>query len=213
MSRGVVAVGVAVAIARAAAIAGAEVELVGKVGSGTIGDAILLDLAASGVGHVAMLRDGMAAVVDHRDDPTGGMFDDDLGDSPSAFDGTVEPDIDRPTTSIGPVLDAADVELALRYLPDYGVVIVAEPLDAAALAAVGDAARWAGAQLVAVSAPGSGPGSLPEDATILEAPAHDATGAFATMVGRYAAALDAGEEPAAAFAKASKTAGWASVAD
>jgi hypothetical protein len=33
------------------------------------------------------------------------------------------------------------------------------------------------------------------------------------MVGRYAAALDAGEEPKAAFAAASSGSGWASVSD
>src|SRR4051794_37418806 len=54
---GVQAAGVAVAVARAAVAAGASVQLIGKVGEGPDGDAILLDIAAAGIGHVAVLRD------------------------------------------------------------------------------------------------------------------------------------------------------------
>ncbi len=114
----------------------------------------------------------------------------------------------------GPALDAADLELALRYLPDYRVVVIAQPLDAAALAAAVEAVRWSGAELIVVAS-GDGPPAapLPDGATILEAPSEDAEGAFATVVGRYAAALDEGMTPAAAFEAASGATGWIAVAE
>jgi len=109
------------------------------------------------------------------------------------------------------LLEAADIALALRYLPDYRTVVVGEPLPAEALAAVIDAARWAEARLVVVTADGSQPAGLPDDATVLESPPEDAEGAFASLVGRYAAALDRGVEPVDAFAAASAEAGWLAV--
>ena len=112
----------------------------------------------------------------------------------------------------GPTLEAADLDLALRYLPDYRVVVLAQSLDEPALAAARDAARWAGAHVIEVIAPGE-EGTALDDATVLEAPAEDAEGAFASLVGRYAAALDAGTPPADAFAAASAGVGWAAVSD
>ena len=49
---------------------------------------------------------------------------------------------------------------------------------------------------------------LPAEATILEAPSEDAEGAFATVVGRYAGALDRGDDPGDAFTTASSELGW-----
>ncbi len=54
---GIVAAGRAATVARVAASAGADVQLVGKVGEGAAGDAVLLSLAQARVGHVAVLRD------------------------------------------------------------------------------------------------------------------------------------------------------------
>jgi hypothetical protein len=44
---------------------------------------------------------------------------------------------------------------------------------------------------------------------VLEAPVDDPDGAFAMVVGRLAAALDAGADPATAFRDAVATTGWA----
>ena len=52
-----VAAGLAGRAARAAASAGAHVEVVSKVGEGPDGDTVLIALAMAGVGHVATLRD------------------------------------------------------------------------------------------------------------------------------------------------------------
>jgi hypothetical protein len=208
----VTAAGLPVAIAGAAAAAGGDVQLIGKVGEGSDGDAVLLAVAAAGIGHVAVLRDVEAVTIAADKAPA------ELSDAPideiAGLDGSADAIGDEaPARSApGPALDAGDLALALRYLPDYRVVVIAQELDAAALAAVVEAARWAGAALV-VATPGAGATSaLPDDTTVLEAPA-DAEGAFAQMVGRYAVALDGGAQPAAAFAGASSGAGWSAVAD
>jgi hypothetical protein len=207
--QGIVAAGVAVTIGRVAAAAGAEVQLVGKVGEGAVGDAVLLSLADARVGHVAVLRDASA--------PTPLACDE---TEPEAIldpiDGDPEPEetlAASPRAAVGPSLDSGDLQLALRYLPDYRVVVVADALDEASLSTVVAAARWAGAQLIVVVAAGSSVAGAPEDATVLESPAIDADGAFAAVVGAYAAALDRGANPAEAFASASVGSGWAAVAD
>ena len=66
-----------------------------------------------------------------------------------------------------------------------------------------EAAGFAGARLVLLVGRGARRprATSPPDATVLEAPADDDDGAFATLVGAYAAALDAGADPAQAFAR------------
>jgi hypothetical protein len=207
---GIAAAGPAVAIARAAAAAGGVVQLVGKVGDGRDGDAILLSVAEAGVGHIAVLRDASPVTLEAStaapDDESGG---DGVAASvvgPDGADGAAGTEV--ATASPAPALDAGDLSLALRYLPDYRVVVIATPLDRAAEAAAVEAARWAGAAIIVVSGRGTEPPSdLPEDATVLEAPPIDEDAAFAAMVGRYAAALDAGRVPAEAFADATAGAG------
>jgi hypothetical protein len=92
------------------------------------------------------------------------------------------------------------------------VIVVAADLDPAGWSTVIAAASWSGAHLIGLVKPGDEPADVPADATILQRPETD-DGSFAAMVGRYAAALDAGDEPAAAFASASTEAGWATVRD
>lgn len=149
----------ALAIAERAGQAGASVQVVGIVPDGPEGDAELLGLAASGVGHAAVLRTGA-----------------------------------RP-------MEHADIELALRYLPDVHVV-VATDLQADALTAVSDGAAYAGATLVIVtSASATGPDQvgMPESAIVLQAPAVDPEGTFAGFVAALAVRLDAGDVPADAW--------------
>ena len=114
----------------------------------------------------------------------------------------------RMPTSAKPRLDAADIELGLRYVIDCRVLVVADELDGAALAAVVDGARYHGAQLVVAAAPGANAApQLPADATVLAAPDED-DGAFAELVGRYAALLDAGRGAADAWRDALSATGW-----
>ncbi len=196
------AAGTAVGVGAAAATAGADVELVGKIGDDPAGEVVLLDLARRGIDHVAILRDPSR--------PTRETADPDAGDLEpfEELEGDAQPTEPPP----GPTLEPADIELALRYLPDYRVLVVAEPLAPAALDVVLAASRWSGAALVVVLPHGADPVDIP-DATILEAPEGDPDDAFASVVGGYAAALDRGEEPAEAFATASAAGGWAAAAD
>lgn len=208
--RGSGAAGLAPLIARAASVAGGDVQLVGRVGEDEPGDAILLALAADRVGHVAVLREPS------RPTPT---------ESPAAYPATAGPELelgaaltlddDGPADASvdGLALDAADLDLALRYLPDYRVVIVACDLDDRARATVAGAVGWAGAHLVAIVSDAADAAGLPPGATVLDRPARDGEGALAAVVAAYAVALDHGEEPAAAFAEAAAGGGWSASAE
>jgi hypothetical protein len=181
--------GVPAQAAAAAARAGATVQLVGKAGEDRAGDDLMLALARAGVGHVALLRDPahptpIVAAVDQEDE---------TGDTPPEAPSIVPTEFaDRPS------LDAADVELALRYLPDYTTVVVAEPQPEAVVTIVVDAAVFTGAALLLVvdRAAGYAP---PASAVVFEAPDSDPDGAFATMLGELAAAIDRGTPVEAAF--------------
>jgi hypothetical protein len=193
------AAGTAVDIARAAVAEGARVELIGRVGDDPTGDALLLDLAAPGIGHVAVLRDpgrptpvvlaSASASAPLVEDPLDG-----LAEPGEAATSPTEPEGAAPR----PVVEAADLELGLRYLVDYGVIVV-EPLDAASLRAVSDAAAFAGAHMIALVPAGAEASGDLRAATIIELPEADPDGVFGAVVGAYAAALDRGVDPASAF--------------
>lgn len=172
------AAGLAAKIAIAAAGADARVEVITRVGDDPAGDAVLLALARHKVGHVAVLRDAGSAteMVAERDDAA--------SPDPDASD-------DR-TAMRGSVLEPADANLALRYLPELDV-IVAVHLDAAVLAEAVAAASWADTSLIVVVPTGTGvPPGLPADAITLELDDSDDSSAGGP-IGRYAAALDRGD--------------------
>jgi sugar/nucleoside kinase (ribokinase family) len=182
--------GLAAGIALAAASAGAAVEIVTRLGEDTAGDELLLAFAAARVGHVATLRDAVHAtpIAPAPGEPVDPS--DDLDDAPDQA--VAAPAAPRPT------LDAADVELALRYLSDYRVIVVIHPADAGIVREAVAATAWASAHLVVVSEPGAAtPGDLPTDSVLLAA--SDDAEAVASLLGRYAAAIDGGEAPAEAF--------------
>jgi hypothetical protein len=195
--------GLAVGIAAAAAKTSGDVQLVGKTGDDPAGEAVLLDLAARGVGHVAMLRDPSRATPVWPDPDADAASFDEPGDDEASAAGS--PDV--------PVLEAADLELALRYLPDYRVLVIADALPTGAIDVAVAAAGWSGAALIVLVPAGSPPPELTGEATVLEAPTTDPDDAFASIVGAYAAALDRGEEPAEAFATASSGGGWSAVSE
>jgi hypothetical protein len=197
----VVAAGLAADVAAAAASAGAPVQIVGRVGEDAAGEGALLDLAQRGVGHVAVLRD--AARATRLDEP------EPVSDEPDAFD-TDEPPMGTPEDD--PAIDAADLELALRYLPDYRVIVLAEPMAPDALRVATAAVGWSGSALVVVGDAGDQAG-LPDDVTVFARPDADPDGAFAAMVGTYAAGLDRGEHPRDAFQAASAAVGSTAAAE
>jgi sugar/nucleoside kinase (ribokinase family) len=178
--------GLAASVGIAAAAAGARVELVARIGDDPVGDAVVLAVAAAGIGHVATLRDPA------RPTPV-----------ESADDEPVDLDDDRapmPDDPAGPTLDGGDVGLALRYLAEYRVIVVAHPSEAVLAEAIA-AAGWAGADLVVIVDPavdGAPPDDLPADALVLAV--DGGASALGEAIGRYAAAVDGGTAPAEAFA-------------
>jgi hypothetical protein len=149
--RRIVADGSSARIAMAAATAGRSVQIVGRVGDDATADAVLQDLARAGVGHVAILRDPARA-------------------TPVVGDGGATP----------PEVDGADVDLALRYLTDFRVIVLIEPATDAVNDVVARATDWGAAALI-VATP---------DGTETEA-------AFVGRVAAQAVRLDIGPAPAA----------------
>ena len=224
--------GNAAAVARACAVAGATVQLAGKVGDDPAGDEILLVLTREGIGHVALLRDagtatriGDPTVSSIAGDEATGTGDDDWavaladagdgtedgsaadGDGP---DGSADRDAASARRVAAPVSSLApeDLDLALRYLASFSVLIVAQPLSPATLGVAVESAAYAGAHLILIDAPDAATSVPVDDITSLESPVSDPDGDFAGLVGRYAAALDAGTSASAAFRTALGVAGW-----
>jgi sugar/nucleoside kinase (ribokinase family) len=213
--------GLVAAIATTATTAGGAVEVIGKVGEDPDGDAVLLALARAGVGHAATLRDPAhrTQVVragpprgdtkpeaqtpsDPEDAPPAGLLDDDADDDDAGRWWIDRDSIEPSDPAERPALDVADVELALRYLPDVTVVVLVEPADGLSSLTAAEASA-AGAHLVVILGSGSGRTteieSLPGDALVLSAPDGSDPTTFATLVGRYAALIDTGTEPSRAF--------------
>jgi hypothetical protein len=113
------------------------------------------------------------------------------------------------TRSAAGGIEAADLDLALRYLPEVRAIVLIRPAPGLLGTAVA-ASSWTGATLVIVGPPDSGelaksvvaadddvsPRSGP---IVLEPPATDADGTFAGFVAALAVRLDAGEDPQAAW--------------
>ncbi len=203
------AAGLAAGIAAAATAAGGTVQLVGRVGDDPAGEAILLALARDGIGHVAMLRDPARptpAIVPPPEPGPDSTPDD--APFPAEPEGStiLEPGV--PAS-----LDQGDLELALRYLGSFSVVVVAEPLDATASVVVADAVAYNQASLIVLLPVGADGPALPADAIELEAPAHDPDGIFARTVGEFATELDRGADPADALASVASAQGWQRAAD
>ena len=189
-----VAAGSAARIALAAAARGATVQLVAKVGEDADGEALVLALAQGHVSHVAVQRDPAHPTprAIHPDE----TLAPEEGSAPSAGQAS------------GLALDAADVELALRYLTEFRVVVLADDIDPAAVRVAADATGWSNGTLIAVVGAGrSEPADLPSDAIVLGSPVDDAE-AFDRLVGELAAAIDAGGDAQAAFRELVGSAGW-----
>ena len=199
--------GLAAAIAVAAATAGSRVEFVGKTGDDPAGDAVLLALAHHSVGHVATLRDPSrpTTVVPLDDEPA----DLDAADADASDTGDqTSPGVPPSSGLAGPVLDAADVGVALRYLPELGVIVTVHT-TAEIVAEASAASGWSRTSLIVVVEPGAPlPGELPASAVALAvADDEDELGVGAgAAIGRYAAAIDRGEPADAAYAELIATA-------
>ena len=202
--------GTAARIATAAAAAGRAVQLVGKVGDDPEGDRLLLALADAGVGHVALLRDPARRTPVLTSDAPEPDDADDADDPDDTTDEPPRPTIEPPDPADRPTLEPADVELALRYLTDYRVIVVAEPgrPDLVEVAAI--AAGYGDSALVVIVAQGD---DGPPGATVLEQPSAGPDGAFATLVGTLAADLDAGALPEDGIVGEATRLGWSRTED
>lgn len=106
-----------------------------------------------------------------------------------------------------PVLDGPDIELALRYLADFRVLVAVDLPPGESLDAAGAAASFVDAHSIVLVADRDRPG--PDWAgTVLVRPSADPDGAFARLVAGYAAGLDGGREAGEAFAAAVDAGGW-----
>lgn len=95
-------------------------------------------------------------------------------------------------------LDAGDLQLALRYLPDVRVIVLAGD-EPALEATAAEAAAWSSAALIVVRATSDPVGPVTPEAIVLAAPPSDPDGAFAGVVAALAIRLDSGDAPAAAW--------------
>jgi hypothetical protein len=200
--------GLAVEVAAAAGRRGGTVELVGKVGSDGAGDAVVVALGRLGIGHAALLRD-MAR-------PTPVLT---ATEREESADSAAEESAEEPQSMLlpedpaaRPALEAADVELALRFLPQASVIVLADPSAESMVEAGIQGAAFSAARLIVLVPTGGASPSVPPETTVLEAPQDD-DGSFGRLVGIFAGALDAGLDPAAAFSEAVTTSGWEPVAD
>jgi hypothetical protein len=176
--------GIACGVALAAVAEGATCEVVGSVGDDPDGDAVVVALGRAGVGHAALIRDPAGA-------------------TPRIGEAHGPP----------PRLDAGDVDLGLHYHVECRVLVVAEELDPDGMAVAVDGAAYHGATLIVLVAAGlPGPAGLPAEATVLELPGED-EGAFAALVGHYAALLDAGRPADDAWHQALAGSGWESAGE
>lgn len=209
--------GPAARIALAAAAHGRTVQLVGKSGEDAEGDAIVLALGRGGVGHAALHREAgqrTPRAVESLGDDLDSLGDDPGPSGDEAGDPTGDASTDTPAAWTG--LDAADLDLALRYLAEYVVLvlILADLAGPEIVRVAAEAVGYAGARLVVVVRPGEAvPDGLAPDVIVFEAPDTDPDGAFASLIGSFVAALDDGDEPAAAFRSSIETDGWTTSPD
>jgi len=187
--------GLAVEVALAVGGAGTVVELVGSIGDDPEGDRIVVELGRAGVGHSALLRDPATRT------PLVG-----------------QPRDVRPL----PRLDAADVELGMRYMHECNVLVVGAELEPEALQKALDAADFHDAAVVMVASVGTvDPELLGANVTLLERPAAEDAEAvpdavvvaaddadFAAFIADYAVRLEHGETSVRAFSAALGDSAW-----
>ncbi len=208
------AAGLAAGIAGAAAAAGARVELAAKVGDDSAGDAVLMALGRAGVGHAATLRDPSRPTpsIEAGGDDGSPLVPLDGGTGGAGASVDAAPGASAAPDDAAAALDAGDIDLALGYLLDPRVIVLAQPVSDAAAAAAARAAAFSDATLIAVVAAGAAvPPSL-ERAIVFERDSSE-TEELATLVGRFAASIDAGSDAAVAFAEARDALGWLPAGD
>jgi len=96
-------------------------------------------------------------------------------------------------------LDAADLDLALHYLPDIRSIVLVGP-DAPLVIPAAAEASWSGAGLVIVaSESASADAAAASQAIVIEPPKRDPDGTFAGLVAALAVRLELGDDPKKAW--------------
>jgi hypothetical protein len=152
---------------------------------------------AAAIARAAAMAGGTVQLVARvADDPVGDRLMLDLADAGVGHVAVLR----QPPGDAAPVLEAADLDLALRYLTDVTVLVLTDVTDPSIIRVATEATAWSRGALIALVHAGAAlPADLPVDATVVEPPASDPEGAFASLVGTLAAALDRGVDPATAF--------------
>jgi hypothetical protein len=173
-----VADGLSASVAIAVAASGRPVQIVGRIGDDDAADAVLQDLARAGVGHVAILRD------------------------PARATPLATPVTDATGAESRPELEPADVELAMRYLTDFRVIVLIGPATGPVAQVVARATDWGEAALVIARSPGADPAAkgsagaeVPAGAQVVDPEGGESEAAFAGRVAALAIALDSGPVP------------------
>ncbi|CAN5702312.1 hypothetical protein BH23CHL8_BH23CHL8_19450 [soil metagenome] len=164
---------------------GVPTELLGSVGDDEEGDRVVVELGRSGVGHAAVLRDPSTRTPLLMSE----------GRAPASL----------------PRLEAADIELGLRYLPECRVLVLTEPLEDGPRAAALEGAAFHDAAVVAVLPAGSAvPDDLAARSTVLSVPdaAFETGAAFTAFLASYAAGIARGADPRESFRGALTASGW-----
>ena len=104
------------------------------------------------------------------------------------------------TRSSALTVEPADLELALRYLPDIRVIVLVAP-EASLLGAAAAGSTWSGAALVVIGPVAADAAAVADaaGAIVLEPPPSDPDEAFAGLVATFARRLDAGDPAASAW--------------
>ena len=169
----VVAAGTSARIAIAVAAAGRTVQIVGRVGDDAAADGVLQDLVRAGVEHVAILRDPAR--------PT-----------PVTGDGSDREGPARVGPEASPEIDGADVELALRYLTEFRVIVLVEPATSGVADVVTRATDWGEAELIVATASADEESDVRTRAQVVRRDAGEAEAAFERRVAAIAVTLDGG---------------------
>ena len=109
--------------------------------------------------------------------------------------------------SVADGLESADLDLALRYLPEVRAIVLVAP-DPSLVAPAAAASGWSGAGLVIIANGSDGSAAASADprtndsapqAIVLDPPRVDRDGTFAGLVAALATRLDAGDDPTTAW--------------
>ncbi|HET7027390.1 MAG TPA: hypothetical protein VFI28_06845 [Candidatus Limnocylindrales bacterium] len=201
--------GRSVTVADMAHAGGAEVQLVGKVGDDLAGDAIVIELGRRGIGHSALAR-SESGLTPSTTAPAEPDDEADTGEAAAAEAAAELAQTEPPLPGLA--LEAADVKLALGYLPEISTIVVAAPLDEAAAKVVVDSAEYHEASLIVLVEPGTKPAKAFGRSIVLQSPA-GAGEVFDRLVGAFAARIDGGAQPGDALRDVVASGGWERTAD